>query len=278
MTATYEIIPFNEHQIVTVRDERGVHVVMKPVVETIGVNWNGQYQRIKRHPVLSEGMCVTHIPSVGGMQEAVTLELECFHGWLVTISPDRIADESKRAVIIDYQRRAFRVIYEHYHGRMGQGNNPQTARLDLSERIEAKKGIERYAQLLLRETNPVLRQTYHELLAQDCATVGVSVPALGQLGRAAPTPPDMLQDFWSAVRVVRDRGVDFDHSRRSDLLAISLKEMDQHFSDAGIRIKINRPLHSALRLSADPAFVEVTTVNSRKTQGARRCWVFRQPL
>lgn len=116
MATHVELVPFENHQITTVRQDTDVFVVMKPIVAALGLDWNGQYQRINRHPAIRQGMFVTHIPSAGGEQEAVTLQLEQFHGWLVTLHPERVRDPLKRELIVSYQRRAFRVLFDHFHG------------------------------------------------------------------------------------------------------------------------------------------------------------------
>ncbi|MGV2104399.1 phage antirepressor N-terminal domain-containing protein [Rhizobium sp. 21-4511-3d] len=67
-------------------NDDGTFVALKPIVESMGMDWNGQYQRVKRDPILSEGMCVMHIPfGRGGNQDAVCLKLDLVNGWLFTI-------------------------------------------------------------------------------------------------------------------------------------------------------------------------------------------------
>lgn len=92
-------------------------VGMKPMVEAMGLNWSGQLQRVKRDPILSEGVCVIPTPfGRGGDQEAVCLRLELVNGWLFTISTDRIKDKSVREKVITYQRECYRVLHEHFQG------------------------------------------------------------------------------------------------------------------------------------------------------------------
>ncbi len=54
-----------------------VFVALKPIVEAMGLNWSGQEQRVKRDPILSEGICVMHIPfGRGGGQNTICLRLD----------------------------------------------------------------------------------------------------------------------------------------------------------------------------------------------------------
>lgn len=86
------------------------------IVESMGVDWNGQYQRVKRDPVLAEGMCVMHIPfGRGGGQEAVCLKIDLVNGWLFGIDSSRIKDDVVRENVILYQRECYGVLFKHFY-------------------------------------------------------------------------------------------------------------------------------------------------------------------
>lgn len=89
-------------------------VALKPIVEAIGLDWNGQYQRVKRDPILAEGMCVMHTPFGRGGQDAVCLRLDLVNGWLFTIDSSRIRDDAVRERVLTYQRDCYRVLAEHF--------------------------------------------------------------------------------------------------------------------------------------------------------------------
>ena len=99
------------------RDD-GVFVALKPMVEGMGLNWSGQLQRIKRDPILSEGMCIMHTPfGRGGDQECACLRENLIQGWLFTIDSSRIKDEMVRDRVILYQRECYGVLHEHVAGK-----------------------------------------------------------------------------------------------------------------------------------------------------------------
>jgi hypothetical protein len=272
MSDRFEIIPFEDRTILTVRTTGdGIHVVMKPIVEALGLAWNAQLERIKRHPVIGKGMRVTRIPSAGGVQDATTLELEQFHGWLLTLSPDRITDGEKREIIIQYQERAFRVIFEHFHGRMDSG---PTSASSMSARVILQNQSLRIAQKLRTTRNRVERRMMHEMLTGMCSELGITTPALDELGHDAPEAPDILLNFWGAVDVLRGRGFAIDHSRNPQMLALSLSEMSPMFEEVGIHIILDRTLRKALRLSEEPRYVSNKAVNSKITGTSKNCWVF----
>jgi hypothetical protein len=52
------------------------------MVEAMGLNWSGQFERVNRDPVLSEGIRVTRTPfGRGGGQQCVCIKLELVNGW-----------------------------------------------------------------------------------------------------------------------------------------------------------------------------------------------------
>lgn len=111
-------VNFRGDQLYGFENDDGTFVALKPIVESMGMDWNGQYQRVKRDPILSEGMCVMHIPfGRGGQQEAVCLKLDLVNGWLFTIDTSRIKDEGVREKVIIYQRECYSVLAKHFAGK-----------------------------------------------------------------------------------------------------------------------------------------------------------------
>ena len=64
-------IPFYGDSIVALLVDGEYMVPVKPIAERLGLDWNGQLQRMKRDFVLNKGMCVTHIPSAGACHSSV---------------------------------------------------------------------------------------------------------------------------------------------------------------------------------------------------------------
>lgn len=92
-----------------------VFVALKPIVEAMGLDWPSQLQRVKRDPILSEGMVVMTIPSNRGFQQGVCLRLDLVNGWLFTIDALRVR-ESARERVLAYQRECFAVLHRHFSG------------------------------------------------------------------------------------------------------------------------------------------------------------------
>lgn len=103
---------FYDDEIKAVRMEDGtVLVPIKPIIERLGLNWSGQYSRIRRDPVLSQvqGICVIQTP--GGRQEAVSIPLDYLSGFLFGINADRVRPEF-RDDVIRYQMECYKVLSE----------------------------------------------------------------------------------------------------------------------------------------------------------------------
>lgn len=92
-----------------------VFIALKPIVAGMGLNWSGQEQRVKRDPVLREGICMTHMPGRGGPQDTICLRLDLLHGWFFTIDSTRVKPSLRERVEV-YQRECYRVLYRHFAG------------------------------------------------------------------------------------------------------------------------------------------------------------------
>lgn len=94
-----------------------VCVAVRPIVDAMGISWHGQLERIKRDPILSEGVRMIRIPSArGGPQQSVSLPLDLIHGWFFTIEASRIRNEDVRGRVLAYQRECYDVLWEHFSG------------------------------------------------------------------------------------------------------------------------------------------------------------------
>lgn len=108
-------VDFQRDTLFAVREDDGLFVAIKPICQSLGLAWNRQLERIKRDPILSEGMTMTVIPSVGGPQETTLLRLDLINGWLFTIDDSRVANEEIRQKVLAYKRDCYRVLFEHFY-------------------------------------------------------------------------------------------------------------------------------------------------------------------
>ncbi|WP_061289638.1 phage antirepressor N-terminal domain-containing protein [Azotobacter vinelandii] len=119
-------VSFQGHDLTVITTDSGERfVAMKPVCEAIGLAWNGQYERIKRHEVLKEGIRVIRTPSTSGIQEFVCLPLDYLNGWLFGVDASRVKPEIRER-LIQYQRECFGVLAAYWQ--RGKAVNPRKPR------------------------------------------------------------------------------------------------------------------------------------------------------
>lgn len=106
-------VPFNGQYVVAAVHNGKPYVAMKPICENIGLQWEAQYKRIKRHPVMLQGMSMIDMPSNGGIQQTACLPLDMLNGWLFGIDASRVKPELREKVI-RYQLECFKVLHDHF--------------------------------------------------------------------------------------------------------------------------------------------------------------------
>ncbi|SEG60969.1 phage antirepressor N-terminal domain-containing protein [Bosea lathyri] len=186
-------VNFRGDQLYGFENDDGTFVALKPIVESMGMDWSGQLQRVKRNPILAEGMVVMPIPfGRGGDQEAVSIKLELVNGWLLTIDTGRIPNAEVRDKVLLYQRECYAVLYKHFYGRS------QSERRDT---IEGTPNTE----------EPM--QTKRSLVTEARQTFGCQSARELWFKLGMPTTPSMFADerqgeFFTYTAIKRDPAVE----------------------------------------------------------------------
>ena len=94
MNAKSKIVKFNNQQVPVFIQGDKPYVLMKPICENIGLDWNSQKKRINRNAVLSKGKVMMTSPSNGGDQEYIALPLGMLNGWLMGVDANKVKPES----------------------------------------------------------------------------------------------------------------------------------------------------------------------------------------
>ena len=130
MSENKNLIPIEQKMVVFYDDEitavlvaendeqRQVYLPLRHLCSLIGVNYQGQKDRIDRDPVLSKklkGISVTLTPAMGrrggGTQVMNCLPLRYLNGWLFGINANRVKAEIKDK-LIRYQEECYDVLWE----------------------------------------------------------------------------------------------------------------------------------------------------------------------
>lgn len=100
------------------KQDDGTFLALKPMVEAMGLDWSAQLKRVKRDPILSEGMAMMATPfGRGGDQECACIKLDLVNGWLFTIDSSRITNDEVRQRVQTYQRECYQVLRDHFSGK-----------------------------------------------------------------------------------------------------------------------------------------------------------------
>lgn len=120
-------IDFHGHTLVSAEHNSKPHVAMRPIVDAIGLDWDAQRQRIKRHPVLSTCAVVITVQLPGDIQrrEVTFLPLSMLNGWLFGVDTNRVKPEIRDNLIM-YQRECFDVLAAYWQ--KGEAVNPRKPR------------------------------------------------------------------------------------------------------------------------------------------------------
>jgi hypothetical protein len=112
-------VDFHGQAIIAATIDGKPFVPMKPICDNIGLAWNAQFERIKRHPVMNTCIRMTRIQMPGDDQsrEVVCLPLGMLNGWLFGVDVNRVKADL-REKLMDYQRECFDVLFQHFMPRM----------------------------------------------------------------------------------------------------------------------------------------------------------------
>lgn len=264
------VVHFQGQELLSFHDGTQAHVAIKPICESLGIDWARQLQRIKADPVLSEGIGLKPIPSERGAQDTTTLPLDLLQGWLFKINPDRVKPAARDRVL-DYQRECYQVLHDYWF--KGAAINPRMAQAipsptgDIIKLIEAVK----------REGNEAARTTLHQLLDQMCSARGIATPPLDQLmlGDLDPRIAAKLDQFWSIIADLEAQGVVINWHRDTSLFAIHYPSLKQIFAEQNVEFTLDSRFRGLLKLSRIPAFKGVGDVNGRDGRG-RHSLIFKK--
>jgi P22_AR N-terminal domain/ORF6C domain len=106
------------------RSEEGMAIPVRLVCERLGLDLNGQSRRLRKHPVLRQGLRKDRVPLGDRMQEIMVILHKYIPFWLATIDPNAV-DEEYRGALILYQTELVDVLAALYLRQSGQAVTPE---------------------------------------------------------------------------------------------------------------------------------------------------------
>jgi hypothetical protein len=108
-------IEFYGDYLIAIYDGETVWVAVKPIIENLGLKWEGQYRKIMADPVLSQVIDEKSITARDGKKYmSLCLPLEYINGLLFKINPNKIPNPQVREKVIRYQKECYKALYEYF--------------------------------------------------------------------------------------------------------------------------------------------------------------------
>lgn len=138
-----QTVDFNGQSLFTFEEKGNRYTAMKPICENIGLDWNGQFQRIKRDGVLSASMCVINIVAQDGKsRDMVCLPIQYLNGWLFGVDEKRV-NPSIKDRLIEYKKECYQVLHDYWHNKVAVRSTQLTSEQTLPLRNAVNKLVTR---------------------------------------------------------------------------------------------------------------------------------------
>lgn len=107
-------IQFHDQTIQVLQHEDKPYIAMRSLCENIGLDWEGQRQRINRNKVLKATACmIKAVAEDGKSREIFAIPLGYLNGWLAGIDINRVKPEIRETLYL-YQLECYDVLYNHF--------------------------------------------------------------------------------------------------------------------------------------------------------------------
>ena len=157
------------------------------------------------------------------------------------------------------------------------GSYSLAEKLTVSQQISMSKHRLALMKELMRQRNKVMREALGAEITRLSESMGLSAPDLDGLGSVEPPQTDLVADFWAALLQLDSKGVAYNHSKDSQLVALNMPHLVELFAANGIQAIISTEVTGALKRCTEPQFVGMKAVDSTIRKTTTKCWVFKKP-
>lgn len=248
-------VAFHEDTVVLADHGGEPHVVMRPIVENVGLDWKSQYDKLTEK-FGATVVIITTVAEDGRQRQMISLPLRKLPAWLYSINPNKVAPHL-RDKIVRYQEECDEVLWQYWTtGYVARaGVKPPTA----AQQLGAHRLRLKLLDVLEAETHPEKRRAIHDQLGQVSAMIGVPTPALEKLGR--DIDPDeapwvaIVEQLGREIAAGRFKGAyRFEGEGNETVLCVRLSDVMMHLSAAadlrdfwrGLAVKSPRALKKML--------------------------------
>lgn len=125
-------IPFHNQHITAALVDGKPHVALRPLCESIGLDYSGQRQRLERTSWATVGVMPT-VGADGRSRNMVMIDRRTFTMWLATIDTSRLKSEQTRDLVEEYQREAADALDAYFNN--GGAINPRATEHQINSLI-----------------------------------------------------------------------------------------------------------------------------------------------
>lgn len=149
-------------------------------------------------------------------------------------------------------------------------------KLTVNQQISMSKHRLGLVKELMRTRNRTVRDLLGVEITKLSTAMGLPVPDLETIGSVEPPQADVVADFWAALLQLDSKGIVYNHSKDSQLLALNMPHLVELFAAHGIQTIIGTDVTSALKRCTEPQFLGQKAVDSIIRKTTTKCWVFKK--
>ena len=188
-------VTFYDDTLTAVRgNDSRVYVSVRHMCDALGIDTQGQTQRIDRHTILSEGKGVCDLHTPGGLQSTIVLRVDLVPLWLSGIRTSAIRDNDTRQKLEKFQREAAAVLWEAFQdGRLTSDPSFDELLQSDSDAVQAYKMAMAVARIARSQILLESRVDAHEQRLEAIES---------ELGSGHKITPDQATSISQAVKAV----------------------------------------------------------------------------
>ncbi|TPG77359.1 phage antirepressor N-terminal domain-containing protein [Pseudomonas arsenicoxydans] len=264
-------VPFHGDTVVLVGQNNEPYVAMKPIVTNMGIDWNGQRTKLveKFSSTVEE---ISTVAEDGKLRSMTCIPLRKLAAWLYSINPNKVAPEL-RDKIIQYQEECDEVLWSYWT----KGAAVRPGAVTIAQQISLSKHRLTLLKELMRSRNRSMRDMLGIEITHLSTSMGLPVPDLDAIGTIEPPQADVVADFWGALLQLDTKGITYNHSKDSQLIALNMPHLVELFAANGIQTIIGTDVTNALKRCTEPQFLGMKAVDSTIRRTTTKCWVFKKP-
>jgi len=116
------------------------HVAMRPIVEGMGLAWQGQIDKLNAQPHKFNCQHIMTVGADGRQRRMLAMPIAKLNLWLATINPAKIKDAAKRAKVELYQEESAQALFNYWNKGVAIRDDYEGVVTDLGAEVRAVIG------------------------------------------------------------------------------------------------------------------------------------------